>query len=486
MKQSAGPGSSAARKLRYGGYAVLLTSVILAAVILANLALGLWEEHTGFRIDLSPQKITSVSGQTADVLKNLKEDVHIYPIYKAGTTSDIQRLMDETLDRYRALCAHILVETIDPATQPNRIAALAPEGGIVPEGSVFVTNADASRILRVSKDDFMYQRTLEGKVYTLYSGEIRFTAAVMNASASRTQVVGFLTGHGEIGPADCSVMKLQLEASGYSVITAQANAEALAGCDVLLLMAPQADLTEAETMALKKWLDAGGHMLAAYGAETPQDTLVNFGVLLDLYGLGFLKGQAVETTGNTDYYVDRPDLIKPIPAAGQKITDAIEQRLIMPAACAIALPGVRTGIETQTLLTTSAKAYRKADTSGDQYAFAAGDVSGTQVMALAATGPGSLRVILLASAEMLTDRAGITGADLLNASDNLKFLLASVNWLSGNGAAAVNADLKVIPSHMMTFENERQKQIASVLAAALLPVITLIAGSIMALRRRRL
>ena len=62
------------KKFKYGGYATVMTAIVIAAVIVVNLLAGL----IPLRLDLTRNKLYTLSEQTYDVLKNLDEDVTIY------------------------------------------------------------------------------------------------------------------------------------------------------------------------------------------------------------------------------------------------------------------------------------------------------------------------------------------------------------------------------------------------------------------------
>ncbi|MDD2504392.1 MAG: hypothetical protein PHG58_11210, partial [Clostridia bacterium] len=59
------------KKFRYGSYATLVTLIVLAALIVVNLAADLLP----VRIDLTTNKMYSLSEQTENVLDNLDKDV---------------------------------------------------------------------------------------------------------------------------------------------------------------------------------------------------------------------------------------------------------------------------------------------------------------------------------------------------------------------------------------------------------------------------
>ena len=81
------------RKFKYGGYATLLTLIVIAALIIVNLVADL----IPVRIDLTWNKMYSLSEQTYDVLDNLDKDITIYYVGEQGSVSP---LIEEIVNRY--------------------------------------------------------------------------------------------------------------------------------------------------------------------------------------------------------------------------------------------------------------------------------------------------------------------------------------------------------------------------------------------------
>ena len=69
------------RKFKYGGYATLLTLIVIAALIIVNLVADL----IPVRMDLTWNKMYSLSDQTHDVLDNLQDDIMIHFIGEQGS-----------------------------------------------------------------------------------------------------------------------------------------------------------------------------------------------------------------------------------------------------------------------------------------------------------------------------------------------------------------------------------------------------------------
>ena len=70
------------RQFRYGWYATLITVLVIAVVVVVNMAAGAIEDRFALSIDMSSNSITSLSDQTLEVLGQVDEEVHIYTVYQ--------------------------------------------------------------------------------------------------------------------------------------------------------------------------------------------------------------------------------------------------------------------------------------------------------------------------------------------------------------------------------------------------------------------
>ena len=92
-----------------------MIAVVLVAAVFLNLAVQeLPATYTS--IDVTSQKLYSLTDTTTDLVRNLSEDVYIY-ILQSEDAEDTT--LGQTLDRYQALSGHVHVEYRDPVTNPG-------------------------------------------------------------------------------------------------------------------------------------------------------------------------------------------------------------------------------------------------------------------------------------------------------------------------------------------------------------------------------
>lgn len=469
--------------LPYGLYHLLTCLLAVVMAVLLVLISQRAEEKWYLKLDVSPSGVTQLSDYTRAHLNALEEDVLLYPVYTAGYDSTVRDLLTETLSKMSAECAHVRVETLDPVTQPQRIAALSGDAGSAENGTVFITNQSGTRVIRLAPDDFLFSRTVLGEEYTIYCGEAQLIGAIGRACTDSPVGVYFLTGHGELTQEDCSLLSLQLRSAGFEVHSGDLGRIAPAATDVLLLLSPRSDLTGEEAQTLAAFLDGGGRMLVACGADAPLSRLTQLQTVCALYGLGFESGWVVESAAESDRYVDTPAYLSPIVH-----TDSdIRGRILLPRSTALTTPALRPNVTVTTLLTTSDRAVLHPDASGNALDAQSGDVSGSFLLGATAKKSNGTALCLLASSDMLRDGATISGASVLDASDNLALLTDCISDLANlDQTASLDAGVKRLPAQRITFDSETSRQRVTILALTVIPAAMLLTMAVVLLRRRRL
>ncbi|MFQ3619534.1 MAG: Gldg family protein, partial [Spirochaetales bacterium] len=103
------------KRVRYGGYAALLTLALILGLMLLNLIV----QQFSPQIDLTKNKLFSLSEQTLQVLEKIDTPVTIYGLWEPGKES---RQIKEVLDKYVAKNKNIRLEVVDPDKNPGLVA----------------------------------------------------------------------------------------------------------------------------------------------------------------------------------------------------------------------------------------------------------------------------------------------------------------------------------------------------------------------------
>lgn len=473
-------------RLPFRVYHLLLCLLVMAAAVLLCMAAQEAEQRWYLKLDVSESRVSELSEYTREHLNSLTQEVAVYPVWSAGAADSLRDLQLETLYRMAALNSYVTVHELDPATQPQILLSLCGETAGVPDGTVFVRNEAGTRTIRLERGDFLFSRRIAEEIYTIYCGEARLIGTIDGICAGDPTAIWFVTGHGEADEQACAMLALTLQGKGFAVHSGRLGSIQPEADDLLALIGPRQDLTPGEAEALASFLDGGGRLVAAVGADTPLDKLTQLAAVLDLYGLSWQGGWVVEHEAENTRYADRPELLAPTLVANPLLAE-LPGRLMMPRTTSLSRPAQRPGIEACAVLTTSDRAACKADVHGDAYAASPQDVTGEHLLAVMAEGSDSMRILLLGSVDMLLDETDAEGRSVQDSSENLAFAAACVDAMAGRTAdATLDAGVKRLSAQLIAFDNAQQRQQVSILFLVGLPGAILLVMAVVLIRRRRL
>lgn len=129
-------------KVRHGGYASLITFAVVVAVIVINLLVS----QLGWQLDMTENRVYTLSDQTKSVLRELEDDVTIYVL--ARRNNEPTQIM-EALERYSQASSRVRIETVDADTNPGFVAQYDPDGEGLGNGSIIVATEDNYRPISI-------------------------------------------------------------------------------------------------------------------------------------------------------------------------------------------------------------------------------------------------------------------------------------------------------------------------------------------------
>jgi ABC-type uncharacterized transport system involved in gliding motility auxiliary subunit len=263
--------------------------LVLAALFILG-ALNFVSYRHSKRWDLTPEKLYTLSDETKKVLGSLKLDVHVIRFDKSAGADPLA----ETMAEYRKASAHMSYELVDPQQRPD----IARQYGVRRMGEVIMSSGARTEHLKESDEQSL-------------------TSGILKVTQERQKAVCFVTGHGERsltandGEGYSGVQKA-LERENYTVkpINLVEAREVPVECDVVVVAGPKTGYFPGETETLKKYLDAGGKLLALAdpGTDAKLDPLlsawnISLGndLALDVSGAGQLFGLGAAVPVVTHY-----------------------------------------------------------------------------------------------------------------------------------------------------------------------------------------
>ena len=407
-----------------GSYSLIISAVVLALLIVANLFVTALPT-TLTKYDISSTKLYSITSNTKVVVNALQDDITIYWIVQAGEEDDV---IENLLGKYESLSDHITVVKRNPDVYPTFAEQYTDED--VPNNSLVVECGDRYRY--ISYDDIY---VTESNAYsysysTSFDGEGAITSAIDYVTTEDLPQLYVLEGHGE---ADLpSTFSDQLEKENYEVNTLSLLTvdEVPAEADCILIYEPSTDLSDEEVTMLTDYVTGGGKLMVCAG-PTENGTLTSLYSLLERYGITTADGIVVD--GDREHYAfGMPYVLMP-DLASSDITDSLMEEnyyVLMPISQGLTV-GSSTGATVTSLMTTSDSAYSKAaGYSLTTYDKEDGDTDGPFTVAVSIEDESGGQIVWFSSADFLDDmyNAYSSGA-------NVDLAMNSLSWLVGEREA---------------------------------------------------
>ena len=407
-----------------GSYSLVISAVVLALLIVANLFFSALPT-TLTKYDISSTKLYSITSNTKVVVNALQDDVTIYWIVQAGEEDDV---IENLLGKYESLSDHISVGKRNPDVYPTFAEQYTDED--VPNNSLVVECGDRYRYISYN-DIYLTETNVYSYSYTTsFDGEGAITSAIDYVTTEDLPQLYVLEGHGE---ADLpSTFSDQLEKENYEINTLSLLTvdEIPEEADCILIYAPSTDLSEEEVTMLEDYVANGGKLMVSAG-PTENGTLTNLYSLLETYGVTTADGIVVDED-REHYAFGMPYVLMP-DLASSDITDSLMEEnyyVLMPISQGLTV-GSSNGATVTALMTTSDSAFSKvAGYSLTTYEKEEGDVDGPFAVAVTIEDTSGGQIVWFSSSNFLDDmyNAYSSGA-------NVDLAMNSLSWLVGEREA---------------------------------------------------
>lgn len=340
------------QRRRWGGDA-LMTAVMLAIVVIVNLAVGqIPVKYTQF--DLTDNQLYTITDDTKDFVAGLDQDVDIYLIVESGNEDeDLQKV----LERYEALSDHIKVHTKDPVVNPSFTKQYTDSS--LADNSLIVVCGERSKVISYNN---IYESEINYSTYsyqpTGFDAEGQLTSAIDYVTSDTLPKLYVLTGHNEASIPDSlssQIAKENIDVEDLNLITSESVPE---DADCIMINAPQKDISADEKDRLLSYMENGGHVLLI--TDYMETDTPNLDAVLENYGLSVSDGIIIE--GNSQYYYPGyPSYLIPRIQSSEAVGDMTSDDLVlMPYAQNIEISDdVRSTVTVTSILKTSSKSYIK-------------------------------------------------------------------------------------------------------------------------------
>lgn len=493
--------SVSVKHLAMGAYSGISVAVLIAVVVVLNMALAEMPS-TWTSIDVTSQKLYSLTDQTKEYLDTLDEDVTIYVMVNEDNRD---MLLGETLQRYDDLSEHITVEYVDPAVNPLFHTQYTNQS--ISMNSLIVVSDKRSKVIDASD---LYESTYDYTYYTEeitgYDGEGQITSALAYVTTEDVPKMYLTEGHGEYGLDVSYTAALEKENVEYETINLMDLDAVPEDAACLLINGPLKDFNEDDRDKVLDYLQRGGKVIAV--ASVTEENMEHFQEILDYMGLHLANGLVVEE--NAEYYYQNPYYLLP-DIKYSSYTSGIygAYYAFAPYCQGILIPEDTDEITYQTLLETSEDSFARADvkdiSSADR---GEGDVDGPFALAVEAvrtlgaddaaegesveggsedaaegesgvseSGSSVATMILVSSDQLFTDAASIVPGNQMLFTNIIGSFCAHEVSVSIPSKSYEMSNLMVTQSDIILF---------AVLLCIVLPLASLGIGLVHWLRRRKL
>jgi ABC-2 type transport system permease protein len=467
------------KKFKYGGYATLLTMIVLAIVIALNLVVG----QLDLKLDLTKNKLFSLSEQTTNILKDLKSDVNITVLSQAGKENQAIR---EMIVKYTDKSKRIKLDYVDPLQHPEFANKYTKNGESLSENSVIVESGNKYKVINAYD---LYNFSQDGTSAESLAVEQRVTGAIMYVTSEKNPVVYTLQGHNE-SAIPASVAK-SLENENY--ITEEFT---LVGTDwkpekedILLISSPKRDISSEELTKIKDFLGKGGKALIF--VDLIQTELPNMAQLLNYYGVNVknalvYEGNVSNTIANQKIYLlpnmKNHTILNPLLSSKLPVLTYAAQPIEE-------LKVKRDTITIEPLLTTSDEAYAKTDLANLQTKSQEkeqGDLTGPFNLAITITDKLDYNDVTKNPRIILFTSSAVMNEEFISSTNggNLDMIMNSLNWLVDR-KENVSIRPKSLSAEILNINAYQQLTVAGI-SVVVIPVIIAVAGVTVWLRRRHL
>lgn len=460
----------------------LLVAIVIALFIGINYGIKKLDLQD---IDVTKDKINSISDQTKEQIKNVDQDVKIYFF---GIEEDSTPV--KLVKQYKQENDKISYEVISAGSRQD----LEDKYGITEEASVIIIEVgDKSKIL--TPDDLY---TMD---YTTYEQidltEQRITNTIVTLVSGKNPKIYFLTGHNEYSIKDhmtilSAYIKNEVnEIESLNLISAGSIPD---DCSVLAVMTPDTDFNDMEVTKITEYINKGGKILWFTEPELNGEKRPNVQKILDLYGVSVDEG-VIKETDSKKLLNGSNNFVIPSMSSDNKITEGISKS----GALVLFNPGKlnfvddekleELGLKVDNLLTTSDKSFFRKDLSITSASATNDEEVGSFTIASQINkkinDETTSSMVICASNLFITDYSNIPignqNVPLVALYNNKNFALSSIAVLSDReDAIKIEKNTNVVTYNA----TEAQDRIIKIIIF-IVPVIIVLIGGFVSKRRKR-
>ena len=471
--------SVSVKNFSFSSYSTVSVAMAVAAVIVVNLVID--EMPVSWtNIDVTSEKIYSLTDQTKEYVKGLKEDAVIYVI---AAENSCDTVVAQTLERIEELSEHLTVEYVDPTVNPRFYQQYTDT---ISMNSLIIVSGKRNQVVLYdsmyeSDNSYDYYTGSYSSTTTGYDGEGQILSALAYVLSDDMPKLYLTKGHGEYDFSTTFLNGFQKENIEYETVNLMDLEEIPDTAAGVVINGATSDFSKDDTEKVLNYLKNGGKVILVTGLtdeETP-----NLDSIMEYMGLTVADGIVLE--GNTSNYYRTPYYL--LPEKGfSTYTSGINSYgyLFAPLSKGILIQNTDAEDMTYTdILHTSDKAFSKVGTlSNSDFSMSEEDIAGPFKIAVEAKKDlgeeKEARLIAISCDQIFTDEANSA------VSGNNQQLLSNMVSSFSDHEITVSVPVKSMEISNLTIP-QAKVILLGVLSIVVVPAALLLTGLIIWLRRRK-
>lgn len=464
--------SISVKQFSVGAYSTGMIAIAIALIVAVNMVVG---QIPGIytKIDLTDEKLYSLTERSVEFVKSMKEDITIYVIVQ----KDIEdKTLGQTLERYDDLSDHIKVEYIDPNVNPTFHTQYTNSN--ISLNSLIVVGEKRSKVIDSAE---IYASEMDYSTYSYYTtgydGEGQITSALAYVTSDDMPKAYMLEGHGEMTLSSSFLASLDKENVEYETINLLKYDEIPADAACLIINAPQNDFSEDDKDKVIAYLEKGGKVIT--NTVYLDTDMPNYEAVLGYMGIGMADGLIVET--DRDYYYQSPYYL--LPDMDSSYLGNMEGYYYVFAPYSQGLMfEEKEGYYYTPILQTSEKAYVESEPENAvDLVMGEGDLPGPHTLGVEAVKTlenGEATMIVYGCGELFTDAAN----QMVGGANQQLFTNSVSRFVEHEVSVSIPIKSYEVSTLVMTQGNVL---LLTLMSTVILPLLCLVAGFVVWLNRRK-
>lgn len=366
-------------RFKRGGMATAMTVVFIAVVVVVNLLISvLSERFPSMDIDMTAQRMNTLSDQAMEIAKGVEQDTNIYLIgkedaYKSDAIYSSYGLKYSQVmnlaERLQETNQKIHVQFIDPDTNPDFISRYSGEG--LATGRVLVSTEKRYKVLTVDDMFSMSQNQSTGATEMYSNVDSALAGAIEMVNLDKMPVLTIATGHDEMLESGSMGTFLEMmEKQNFDIQQIDILTEDLPeDTQIVMIATPSTDYTDEEIQKLRDLLadeDRQESIAVLVSFFPNQGKLPKLTSFLEEWGVSVGTGSVVLESDDSRYALADPRCVI-VDSVGKSMEDNTYSRLVSPLSVPLEILFSGNGdVGVEALWTTSEGAYVVTETTSQE------------------------------------------------------------------------------------------------------------------------